>query len=510
MPVFLMSKKGLRRKFPDYKFLGSSTKGLSDVVTTLVIILISLVAIGVVWVVIQNVIQKGSEQVELGQFTLDLQIKAVQVQDENVTIVIVKRNPGEGEFVGMNFIFSDGQNSEIIRENTTLQELDQRSFTITLSEINTSNLKTVSVAPIYMLESGKETQGNLADSLDIPANKSLGTEQNGGATGAAVGNFERLGYKGTGEKTYNIPTSPGEVIKFTSAIVNPLDVLPGDNQTFTVYITSTYEIVKVSSITELDNSTLNLNFEKTSDSGTATVWAVSWIVNDTHGIEYRTNITATDSEGNSASLTLTWTDSCQSQIDQGIDDTISTTCTTGTNFIGGIDGGSLTVAQDRTLTLDSGSKLYFNQGESIIITASGAKITGTGSFGNANLYFYGSGTTATNATVVPVLPGQSPPGGVIRIKDTTSILSCTASDGLKVCSVSCSDPDGGLSYDTGTTVTTQSGACTNSGCSGSSGADSCAGPKLTEYYCSGNSLANDVIDCVADQGMSGCASGACF
>ena len=150
------------------KRLTISTKGLSDVVTTLIIILISLVAIGVVWVVVQNVIQEGSEQVELGQFTLDLQIKAVQVQDENVTIVIVKRNPGEGEFVGMNFIFSDGQNSEIIRENTTLQELDQRSFTITLSEINTSNLKTVSVAPIYMLESGKETQGNLADSFDIP------------------------------------------------------------------------------------------------------------------------------------------------------------------------------------------------------------------------------------------------------------------------------------------------------------------------------------------------------
>ena len=127
MPVFLMSKKGLRRKFPDYKFLGSSTKGLSDVVTTLVIILISLVAIGVVWVVIQNVIQKGSEQVELGQFTLDLQIKSVQVEDEGVTVVVVKRNPGEGEFVGMNFIFFDGQNSETIRENTTLEIYGQKS-----------------------------------------------------------------------------------------------------------------------------------------------------------------------------------------------------------------------------------------------------------------------------------------------------------------------------------------------------------------------------------------------
>src|SRR3989304_5627712 len=173
MPVFLMSKKGLRRKFPDYKFLGSSTKGLSDVVTTLVIILISLVAIGVVWVVIQNVIQKGSEQVELGQFTLDLQIKAVQVQDENVTIVIVKRNPGEGEFVGMNFIFSDGQNSEIIRENISLQELEEKTFTFTLTTISTSALKSVSVAPIYRPSSGRETIGSVSDMFNVREGKSV-------------------------------------------------------------------------------------------------------------------------------------------------------------------------------------------------------------------------------------------------------------------------------------------------------------------------------------------------
>ena len=82
-----------------------SKQGLSDVVTTLIIILISLVAIGLVWVVVQNVLQEGSEQVGLGEFTLDLQIKSVQIQDENVTVVVVKRNPGEGEFVGMDFIF---------------------------------------------------------------------------------------------------------------------------------------------------------------------------------------------------------------------------------------------------------------------------------------------------------------------------------------------------------------------------------------------------------------------
>ena len=45
-------------------------KGLSTIVITLIIILISLVAVGIIWVVVRNVIQTGTEQVALGQFTL--------------------------------------------------------------------------------------------------------------------------------------------------------------------------------------------------------------------------------------------------------------------------------------------------------------------------------------------------------------------------------------------------------------------------------------------------------
>mgnify|MGYP001573405471 CR=1 FL=1 len=134
-------------------------RGLSGVVTTLIIVLLVLVAIGVIWMVVRNVIDKGTEQIELGQFSLDLQIKKVQVQNGNVTVIVVRRNPGEGNFVGMNFVFSDGQNSETIRQNVSLQELDEKTFTFTLTKISTSNLKTVSVAPIYELSSGKETAG---------------------------------------------------------------------------------------------------------------------------------------------------------------------------------------------------------------------------------------------------------------------------------------------------------------------------------------------------------------
>src|SRR3990167_9321273 len=81
-------------------------RGLSGIVTTLIIILLVLVAVGVIWAVVKNLVQKGSEQIELGQFTLDLQIKSAQVENGNVTVVVVKRNPGDGEFVGKNFLSS--------------------------------------------------------------------------------------------------------------------------------------------------------------------------------------------------------------------------------------------------------------------------------------------------------------------------------------------------------------------------------------------------------------------
>lgn len=134
-------------------------RGVSAIIATLIIILLTLVSVGIIWVVVQNLLRSGAEQIELGQYTLDLEIKSVQVGSGNVTVA-VKRNPGQGEFVGMNFIFSNGTYSEIIRENTSLNELDTKSFIFILTKISTSTLKSVSVVPIYKTSSGKESSGN--------------------------------------------------------------------------------------------------------------------------------------------------------------------------------------------------------------------------------------------------------------------------------------------------------------------------------------------------------------
>ena len=405
-------------------------RGLSGVVTTLIIVLLVLVAIGVIWMVVRNVIDKGAEQIELGQFSLDLQIKKVQVQNGNVTVIVVRRNPGEGNFVGMNFVFSDGQNSETIRQNVSLQELDEKTFTFTLTKISASNLKTVSVAPIYELSSGKETAGNTVTTFEVPKG---GT---GTGTGGAVsgGNFAALGFSGTGKQEYSVSSQSADVVKFTKAVVDPVDVLPGDNQTFIVHVYSPYVITNATSITELDNSTLNLNFEKIgtdSQNSSIEIWSVSWIVNDTHNTEYRTKITAIDSQGNSNSITLTWTDSCQSAFTHNSDVILSASCTTTANAVEGIDVGSLTLGTDVDITLAVGSQLIFNSGKSINITASGASIIATsgGSFGNSNLFYYDSDgdNAATNATLLAST--SSDVSGALRAWKASGTSDCNPTNG---------------------------------------------------------------------------------
>ena len=378
-----MLKKRQKKDFNSW--IIKNQKGLSAIVATLIIILLVLVAAGIIWVVVRSIVQEGAEGIELGRFTLDLEIKRVQIENGDVTVVVVKRNPGQGNLIGMNFVFSDGINSEIIRKNTTLQELEEKSFTFTLTEITTDNLQTISVAPIFELSSGKESVGDIADSFEISE------EMRAEITGGAVSNFEMLGYSGAGKVEYGpFSSDTPKLPEFKKAIVDPLDVLPGDNQTFTTHVYSPYGVINVTSVTELDNTTLNLDFEKideyTEDNETIEIWSVSWIVNDTHTTEYRTHITATDSEGNSDSITLTWTDSCQSQLTHGGNDAIATSCTTGA-AIAGLDAGNLTINSDVTLTIDAGAIWALNPGKSIFPTG---KITVNGAIKKGYLFYYDS------------------------------------------------------------------------------------------------------------------------
>jgi len=55
-------------------------KGLSTVITTLIIVVLSLVAIGIVWVVVNNIINKQTINIDYTAKCLDAEVRATSVQ----------------------------------------------------------------------------------------------------------------------------------------------------------------------------------------------------------------------------------------------------------------------------------------------------------------------------------------------------------------------------------------------------------------------------------------------
>ena len=150
-------------------------RGLSAIITTLLVVLLVLVAVGIVWGVVRNIIREGAEEVSLGKFTLKAEITKASIDDasNNVTIT-VERNPGKGELTGIRFIFNDGTDSEVVTTTTTLQELGSETFVLHLADLDVDNLVTISIVPVFKSSSGKEILGNVLDTFEDTIGTSSG------------------------------------------------------------------------------------------------------------------------------------------------------------------------------------------------------------------------------------------------------------------------------------------------------------------------------------------------
>jgi len=142
-------------------------RGLSTIVSTLLILLLVFVAVGILWVVVRNVVMQGTEQVSLGKFTLDLAIDQVQLNNATNSVSMkIKRNSGEGEFVGIKVIVSSEDNSEIFTINGSLKEYERKSYEFILEIIDVDDIKKIQIAPVFRLESGKEITGDVKDTWE--------------------------------------------------------------------------------------------------------------------------------------------------------------------------------------------------------------------------------------------------------------------------------------------------------------------------------------------------------
>ncbi len=127
-----------------------SKGGLSTIVITLIIIMISLVAVGIVWFVVNNLIKSGTQGVELTAKCLNVLIEPTKVNCSKVTanvicdIELTRTGTGSDEIGGVKMIFKNstsGVGSSLINLNGNIEALVGKKQT----GVNTTVLSSVGV-----------------------------------------------------------------------------------------------------------------------------------------------------------------------------------------------------------------------------------------------------------------------------------------------------------------------------------------------------------------------------
>jgi hypothetical protein len=146
------------------KFFNSNfnKKGLSSIVISLILIVLALIAIGIIWAVISTILSESSSGVGLSQFTISLDITNAY-ENEGTIITFVTRKVGKGNLIKLRFIISNGEESEIYNVETNIKELESRKYIVPVFQLESSQIKTISIAPIFEYIQGKEIIGDVLD-----------------------------------------------------------------------------------------------------------------------------------------------------------------------------------------------------------------------------------------------------------------------------------------------------------------------------------------------------------
>ena len=141
-----------------------NTKGLSTIVATLLIILLTLVAVGIIWVVVKNVVQGGTEQVDIDAKCLQASVVATKVVNTtaafdgfgNYEVTLTREGSGDA-IGGVRLVFMNASESvsEVIDVDGNLQGIQTRTSTVTFDEVTNPNQVT---AVAYFLDADGNAQ----------------------------------------------------------------------------------------------------------------------------------------------------------------------------------------------------------------------------------------------------------------------------------------------------------------------------------------------------------------
>lgn len=122
-------------------------KGLSAIVATLIIILLTLVAVGIIWAVIRNLVEGGAEQVDLSSKCLNVELSGVNVNETAVAgtyDVTLRRGSDSQDDIGVKIAVFKGAT-----ENSGVLEFGDFG---NLDALGTVTKPVVTVAPALITE----------------------------------------------------------------------------------------------------------------------------------------------------------------------------------------------------------------------------------------------------------------------------------------------------------------------------------------------------------------------
>ncbi len=141
-------------------------KGISAIIVTLLMIVLSLVAVGAVWVVVNNVLGSGTAQISSGTKCLDVDIRATSLVEIVTTPTDVEGDydltlsrTAKGEQIGgVKVVLSNGiDSSPVIDFGVALAPLETKKQSLTAAQTNNlADANKVEMTPYFIDASGNE------------------------------------------------------------------------------------------------------------------------------------------------------------------------------------------------------------------------------------------------------------------------------------------------------------------------------------------------------------------
>lgn len=137
-------------------------RGLSQVVTIIILIFLVLVAIGIVWAAVRGLLANGANSISTGNLAVNMVIDSASYNSSSgIATVKVTRNKGISDvnITSLKFIVSDSQNSDsfVVNIPRGFPEYITRTYTLNISKstiLNLHDIQSIKVVPFYTTGSG--------------------------------------------------------------------------------------------------------------------------------------------------------------------------------------------------------------------------------------------------------------------------------------------------------------------------------------------------------------------